>query len=299
MEDKDVGPPPGPPPLLPEDELISLARQGWVSLPRSQSLDRMVSSLFKTASEFFDLPAEDKARLYPSKQGTEFGYYRVSDEKEYATLRCHVHGESALERDAAQVWEASALLLHRALYDVARARHLPISVWDDILDGTLTLPKNEQEMTYTLLRLFRYFPASGFAAEHTDLGLLTICFGKGQGLQVMDFSLPSPTWVDVDGPVILAGQTLRALSRGVIRAGLHRVVGNPQGRSSIVFALRHSSRHEIDLKAFGGQGTVHPRLLWNRIRVGKVNINAVKEIREEQRAKLDSCNQGSEVPGHG
>ena len=72
------------------------------------------------------------------------------------------------------------------------------------------------------------------------------------------------------------------LSSGRFNAGDHRVVGNPEGRDSLVFALRPSLRHQIDLTAFGGQGTVSMQDLWDRITSGKVNVNAHKHIREQK-----------------
>jgi isopenicillin N synthase-like dioxygenase len=173
-------------------------------------------------------------------------------------------------------------------------------VWDDILDGTLTMPAAEDQMTYTLLRLFRYFPTTGVVAEpHTDLGLLTLCVGDRGGLEVLDRTRSTddhPVWIDAASEAqtqteqqtqtatILVGQTLKALSNETFNAGIHRVVGNPEGRHSVVFALRHSSRHDVDFGLFGGEGRVRASELWRFIEVGKVNINTVKKRRDAQRA---------------
>lgn len=323
-----VAPPPGPPPLLSEAQLLHLAQQGWLSLSLPESLSHCVEDVLRSSSAFFDTPATNegggpagsvKARLYPAKQGTEFGYYEVAGEKEYVTFRCRVHtspsrsGEPempevsgttttttadtttvALEDNAARAWRESGLLLFRILGDIARQSDLDLSIWDDILDGTLTMPETQHKMTYTLMRLFRYLPATGFAEEHTDLGLLTLCIGDQPGLQVLDLVGSSlempPLWVDAASgtrcATVLVGQTLRALSGGMVNAGVHRVVGSADGRMSVVFALRHSPRHTVDLGLFGGEGKVDPRELWKEFEVGKVNINTVKETRDAQRAKL-------------
>ncbi|KIW66698.1 hypothetical protein PV04_06005 [Phialophora macrospora] len=301
-------PPQGPPPLLPEHQMLQLAQQGWLSVPLPPDLAGTVAELFASSATFFDLPHHAKARSYPSKSGTEFGYYVVEKEKEYATFRCRVHtaGTAAaqsppptsikslhgLEHTAAKAWRGCALLLFRILCDLARWSHLDVSVWDDILDGTLAMPAAEEQMTYTLLRLFRYFPATGVAEPHTDLGLLTLCVGDRGGLEVLDRTRSTdehPVWINAASQAqtatILAGQTLKALSHDTFNAGIHRVVGNPEGRHSVVFALRHSSRHDVDFGLFGGQGwRVRASELWRFIEVGKVNINTVKKRRDAQRA---------------
>lgn len=335
-------PPPGPPPLLSEQQLIHLARQGWLCIDLPDAVSQSVREVFQKAPTFFAAPSQHKAELYPSKQGTEFGYYPVENEKEYVTFRCHVHGSSdsrsatttmtsatpsstgqstttsngssstgqatvtsttpssslaaaiALESTIAQAWREAGLFLYRILCDISRASDLDFSVWDDILDGTLTLPPSEDQVTYTLMRLFQYLPTTGFAGEHTDLGILTLCVGDGAGLQVLDRHRSTrdiPAWVDapvgVNKGTVLIGQTLRMLSSNTVNTGVHRVVGNPRGRSSVVYALRHSNRHNIDFGRFGSQeGLLTPAELWKKVQFGKVNINSVKEKREQMRAKF-------------
>jgi isopenicillin N synthase-like dioxygenase len=296
--------------------MLQLARQGWLSLPLPADLAGTVAELFASSAAFFDLQDHAKARAYPSKSGTEFGYYLVKKEKEYTTFRCRVHTADAaaaqsslstsvvslcdLEHTAARAWRECALLLFRILCDLARWSQLDVSVWDDILDGTLMMPAAEDQMTYTLLRLFRYFPTTGVVAEpHTDLGLLTLCVGDRGGLEVLDRTRSTddhPVWINAASEAqtqtepqtqtatILVGQTLKALSNETFNPGIHRVVGNPEGRHSVVFALRHSSRHDVDFGLFGGEGRVRASELWRFIEVGKVNINTVKKRRDAQRA---------------
>ncbi|KIW32575.1 uncharacterized protein PV07_04105 [Cladophialophora immunda] len=299
-------PPPGPPPLLSKEQLLHLARQGWLSIPLPETLSEITDNLFKTSTRFFELPDQEKETLYPSKAGTEFGLYTVPNEKEYITLRCRIHSTNgsklsssqlplvqALEDNAAREWQEGALLLWRILCDITRWSDLDISIWNDILDGTLAMPESEEQMTYTLLRLFRYQPASGFAERHTDLGLLTICIGDRGGLEVLDrlkSTDENPVWIDSGArprmATILVGQTLKALSNGMLNPGIHRVVETPSGRNSVVFALRHSSKHAVDFGLFGGQGLVSASDLWKFVQVGKVNINSIKERRDAQRAKF-------------
>ncbi|KAK4942966.1 hypothetical protein LTR10_017350 [Elasticomyces elasticus] len=309
-------PPPGPPPLLSDEQLLCLAQQGWLCVNLPDSLTQSIQEVFRESPNFFDLPRQQKAEIYPSKQGTEFGYYPVENEKEYITFRCHVHGDAesesntsmkpalssslaaakTLESKIAQAWHEAGLFLFRILCDITRASDHDISAWNDILDGTLTLPRSESEVTYTLMRLFKYLPTTGFAGEHTDLGLLTLCVGDGEGLQVLDRYRSSretgPIWVDPPigtgkGTVII-GETLKLLSSGTVNTGMHRVVGNPKGRSSVVYALRHSNKHDIDFSLFGAEGSMTPLELWKTVQFGKVNINSVKEKRDEMRAKFNA-----------
>ena len=289
MDHHDYLPPPRPPPLLSDDQILSLARNGWVPFPLPKHLEDGLSELSRLSNDFFQRPREVKSDLYPQAQGTEMGYYPVEQEKEYLTLRRMIHhDDSALEAAASRAWSDIAALLHRMLADLARELDLPPHVWDELLDGCLTMPAERDQMTPTLLRLFRYYPQSGFAAKHTDLGLLTLCVGSGRGLQVLDSAGGEKTWVDADGPIILAGEVLRILSVNRISAGVHRVVENPDGRSSVVFALRPSLKHQIDLDRFDIGGSISSEELWDLIKSRKLNINATKEIRERQREKMNA-----------
>lgn len=309
LETTEFVPPSEPPPLLNTEQIETLVRQGWLKLPLSDPAWANLRRLFEQLTKFFDQPLEEKKRLYPEKFNTEFGYYHVQDEKEYITLRCSQHPSSSLEEVASQVWRDSASFLHRALCDIGRAAELPHTAWDQLVDGALVIPANEDDMTPTLLRMFRYEPGSGFAGKHTDLGLLTLCVGTKPGLQALDRDAEQDQWVDAWEPTILVGKTLTILSNGLIKPGLHKVVPNAEGRHSIVFTLRHSLRHQIDLERFGGEGSVDPKELWNQMKDGVVNINARKEFRDKQRAQNDeklrqlreasSQGEGEEVKGQG
>ncbi|KAK5208616.1 hypothetical protein LTR41_005843 [Exophiala xenobiotica] len=302
-----VAPPPGPPPLLSDQQLLCLAQQGWLCVDLPDALSNSINEVLECSREFFRDPSQPKAELYPSKLGTEFGYYHVEDEKEYVTFRCHVHSGSRseanntqspatkLEGKVANAWRGAGLFLFRILCDISRASDLELSSWGDILDGTLSMPETEQEMTYTLMRLFQYLPTTGVAEPHSDLGLLTLCVGDGEGLQALD-RLESTTdtaaWVNAPAGTrkgtVLIGETMRALSSRTVNTGFHRVVGNPKGRSSVVFALRPSNRHDIDFALFGGEGVVSATDLWKSVQARKVNINSIKELRAKQREQLRS-----------
>jgi hypothetical protein len=318
--EQDYVPPPGPPPFLPLNQLTHLATQGWLILPppstRFQargpgtssvlsSLQSSIDIIFPRLPSFFSEPVDKKIKAYPRKSGTEFGYYAIEGEKEYLTLRCRGH-ESEIEDAAANLWRDAGQMMKRILCDIAVGLDLSPRTWEPLLEGTLQLPGNEKEMSSgTLLRLFRYEADSGFAGVHTDLGLLTLCIGSQRGLQVLDRQLleqgGGERWVDVEAGqmCILVGQTVRALTKDRVRAGVHRVVATERERNSVVFALRHSWRSDIDLAEFGGEGVVEARKLWGALKIGVVNVNAPKELREKQQKELDDSRAGSEGRARG
>ena len=283
-------PPTEPPPLLSEEQLLHLLQNGWLFVPIADSLQNQISDLSKEVGHFFDRPEEEKKRLYPASQGTEVGFYPVAGEKEYITFRHHVGAVPELEKQVAHVWAAVASLLHRILCDIARSSDISTSAWDQFLQDSLELPKNSESLdtTTTLLRLFRYYPSGGFAAQHVDIGLLTLCVGNGKGLQVLDCSQQPPQWIDAEGPTILVGEMVKVLSEGMIRAGAHQVQPNDMGRTSTVFTLRPSLKGTVDLSMYGFEGELETKQLWTAIKESKVNINATKEIREQMKAKRDA-----------
>jgi len=266
------------------------------------------SDALRHADAFFANPSSTKKERFPQKQTTEFGYYEVKNEKEYVTFRCRTQKDNDseaksssadLESSTARVWSEAGIILYRILCDIARASELDTKVWDAILDGTLDMPISEKDMSYSLMRIFHYLPTTGTAEEHTDLGLLTLCIANRRGLQVCDRTDSTETelhWIDgsvgTAHAIILVGQTLKMLSSGSLNAGIHRVNGNSQGRNSIVYALRHSSRNAIDLRLFGGEECIPHEELYKFMDVGKVNINAVKAKRDRQRDIFEGAGRG-------
>jgi len=288
MEDQDYhSPPAGPPPLLTNDQIRHLAYQGWLHIDLQPQFLHAIKQLSKAATAFFEKDIEEKRKLYPPSRGTECGFYNVPDEKEYITLRFSVHPESELETHARDVWQQAGMLLYRVLIDVSRAAGYDLHIWDHLVYGSLNLPEHDVDLDHiiTLLRLFRYYPTKGVAEKHVDVGLLTLCIGEGKGLQVLDRSQSIANWVDATGPVILVADMTRDLMRNQVRAGIHRVIGNPQGRTSTVFALRPCLKYTTDLSTFGGRGEVDTRVHFYKIKGSKHNINATHAVRTQQRQR--------------
>lgn len=288
-----TAPPPHPPPLLTDEQILFLAKQGHLPLQLPLHTDSLYHRLANLSKEFFEQPDIAKNRDYPPSQaGLETGYTFLAGEKEYLTLRHRCRPKhDGMQTLIEDVWNKTAAVLHRVLADLAFAMNFSSEAWNPILDGSLSMPSSTKEATTTILRIFHYFPASGIVSEeHTDLGLLTLCVGSEPGLQVLlRHELDNSTrWVDVEGPTLLIGQVMRALSGNRVRAGVHRVVGNPNGRNSIVFALRPSLRHDqLDLASFGAKGILSMNQFWNDIKSSRFNVNAHKEVREEQKKALE------------
>ncbi|KAH8660457.1 hypothetical protein BX600DRAFT_56897 [Xylariales sp. PMI_506] len=219
------------------------------------------------------------------------------------------------------VWQGAAHLLYRILVDLSPALGIAPDAWDHLVEDSLYLPQSADEADQTLLRVFRYEPRGGQADQHRDLGLLTLCVCRGCGLEVWERLPPgyspessstssvtpppehdqgenndggtrsppaqTPPWKAASRIVVMAGDTLRILSANKIPAANHRVVATDQGRSSIVFALRASTRRPLDLGRFNGEGVVDSLAFWNAIKARRFSVNAPKDVREKQKLALE------------
>jgi isopenicillin N synthase-like dioxygenase len=304
--------PEGPPPLLSASQLETLCSKGYLTISLPDHLAQSYDDLFGAAGDFFSGTEDTKLELFPALRGdTEHGYSHLEGEKQFLTVRYRTDSgaekkEKAQKVEAAmsQVWHDSAHLLYRMLVDVSRhLRYISPSAWDDLVRYALRIPESRAAAGPTLLRVFRYEPQRGSAEPHSDLGLLTLCVCRGRGLQVRDVYASSATsvqggtspaqpvapayeWRDAGEVTVFAGDALRVLSGKRVRAGSHRVVSTDEGRSSVVFALRPPADGTINLAKFGGHGVINAAALWNRLRSGRVNVNAPKDIRDDQHAKL-------------
>ncbi|KAF2766969.1 hypothetical protein EJ03DRAFT_277114 [Teratosphaeria nubilosa] len=283
QKDQDIPPPWEPPPTLAPQQIQHLAHQGWLPVELKPQLLAELEKLSQASAAFFERHPCEKRAMYASSLGTEKGLYHVEGEKQYVTLRHHVHPGSALEKHAKEVWRQAGNFLHRILCDMSRAAGYDVGGWDHLVRGSLNMPEDDSDMqdVLTLMRLFRYYPTAGIAEQHVDIGLLTLCIGNGKGLQVLDWTdKKNPKWVDAMGPTVLVGDMARALMLNQFRAGMHRVVSNPAGRSSIIFALRPCVKEPTDLTEFGGKGTVDTMEIFYKIKGSKYNINATHNIRQ-------------------
>ncbi|QIX00294.1 hypothetical protein AMS68_005811 [Peltaster fructicola] len=284
QEDHHV-PPPGAPPLLNRAQVIELCSNGWINIDLPQQLERDIDVLQTIAAEFFAKQEHMKLEYTSPKHPEDEGYYHVPDEKEYFTFHRELTQTFAIQDHVRVIWPQVAAFLHRMLCDLSSAGGLDPTTWDEVIKGALTFPDEKTSLrdSPTLLRLFRYDPATGTAENHTDLGLLTLCVGTGAGLEVQDLSQRPAKWTGSAKCTVMVGESLRRLSSNNIRAGLHRVVANPVGRQSFVFALRPNLSTSVDLEHFGGSGMVDLRDLFTSIKGSKYNVNARTEVRQQQR----------------
>jgi len=300
-------PPIGPPPLLTPKQVHQLIDQGHLSVSLPLHIHNLLARLSAEGSAFFDQPEQVKSSAFPASHGTQCGYYSIEGQKEYLSLRhSPPNTTSDLHSYARDLWALVAGYLHRILGDVSTALGIPQEAWAPLLEDSLAMPKNESvdPSLPTLLRLFRYAPNEGVADEHIDNGFLTLCVGDSKGLQVLSRPVnsgqpdqtPEPPqrqteaewaeaeWADAAGPTVLVGGMLHVLSLGRCRAGKHRVVANPVGRSSTVFALRPCLRYDIDLEQFGGCGSVHAKELYGEVKGNRKSVNARKQDNQKQTA---------------
>lgn len=158
-------------------------------------------------------------------------------------------------------------------------------MWDPFVEDTFSLPQDKSNMidNTTFMRIFQYYP-DGVAEQHIDRGLLTLCVGTDSGFEVIENCPDASRWIATDKPIVLVGRMASILLQRNARPGRHRVVSNPQGRRSAIFALRPCLRAEIDPGPVDGQ-PFSARRYFAKTSATTYNINAKKDLREEQRQK--------------
>lgn len=192
------------------------------------------------------------------------------------TFRYQAYPSLPLEYLVGVAWNEAARLLHRILCDLAVFNGFDPRMWDQFLEDTSTLPQKHSSGkadNTTFMRIFQYHPEKGVAEAHADLGLLTLCIGTDSGLEVLDHTSEGNHWEapEKGQAVVLVGRMASQLLHKHARPGQHRVVANPKGRRSAVFALRPCLRAE------------GAREYWTMISQAHHNVNATKELREQQR----------------
>lgn len=313
---------------------------------RAAHIEQLISnysSLFEISKRYFalpsDHPAKDQFRAQTGAGASEEGYSKIESEKEIFTCRAANRIPKTLTQSVAAVWHGTGELLENVIAQISE------DLYSDTPKNGQAEPKIANkpfqpliqpcvnllnERTPTLLRLFRYDrpirtdhpnTESQIVAEgHRDLGLLSIVVGSSAGLEVLDES--TNQWISIEEPraaqdrskadrltiTLLGGQTLRFLTRGYYRAGVHRVRvapktledGSPDPfRYSIVYALRAypatlnlghfecqkvgtftaNERHDID--GFPAQN------LFKKLMSTHYNINIARDIREKQKLKQE------------
>ncbi len=301
-----------------------LASEGYLPLALAdhEGMVDAYTSLFAQSSHFFDLPEDSPQKTtYQAISGpaaSEEGYSKIPQEKSIMTIKYKGHCPEDLHDTAKAAWDLSGSLLHQIMQAIARTLNLDSNVFNTLVEPCLVLPYDKRRPT--LLRMFRYDRPPGpdpvvNAERHKDLGLLSLVVATSPGLHVLspssdqwlpleeDVCLPPGTKTRSGGlsATLLVGETLRFLTRGQYRAGVHGVGCNPPGtehgedpfRYSIVFTLRPAVA-PVFTKNFEseivGQFSEDERMegvssmeLFSQIKKTHYNVNVAPEIRNRQR----------------
>lgn len=309
-----------------------LASEGYLPLALADhdGLVDAYTSLFAQSSRFFALPEDSPQKTsYQAISGpaaSEEGYSKIPQEKSIMTVKWKGHCPEDLHHAAKAAWDLSGRLLHQIMQAIARTLDLDLNVFNSLVEPCLVLPQDKRRPT--LLRMFRYDRPPGpdpvvNAERHKDLGLLSLVVATSPGLHVLSPS--SNQWIPIEEDVflppevrarsggltatLLGGETLRFLTRGHYRAGVHGVICNPPGpengedpfRYSIVFTLRPAVA-PVFTKTFEstivGQFDENEKMegtssveLFTQIKKTHYNVNVAPEIRERQRQEQQKAKE--------
>ncbi|KAL9076964.1 MAG: hypothetical protein Q9161_000597 [Pseudevernia consocians] len=324
-----------------------LASEGYLPLALADhpGMVEAYTQLFAQTTQFFNLPADSPEKTaHQAASGaaaSEEGFSRIPHEKSIMTVKTSARCPATLEPALQTAWSLTGAFLQAITTAIAHTLELPPTVFHPFTGPCVALPANER--TPTLVRMFRYdrpAPHAGCtvnAEKHKDLGMLSLVVGHSPGLQALDAR--TGAWVSVEeganlppGSVaraggltatLLAGETLAFLSRGVYKAGVHRVVCAPASRAetgggdgddgdgdgdgdggkggayrfSIVFTLRAAPAplftRDFESRVVGefGEGErvegESSAVMFERIMRTHWNVNAAPSVREEQRRRFE------------
>ncbi|KAM0801219.1 hypothetical protein BDR22DRAFT_962394 [Usnea florida] len=318
-----------------------LASEGYLPLALSDhpGLVPAYTNLFSQTNKFFNLPAtslEKTAHAAASgAAASEEGFSCIPAEKSIMTVKTAHNCPATLQPALQTAWSLTGTFLADILTAIAHTLDLSPTVFAPFITPCLTLPP--ETPTPTLVRMFRYDrppgPAPKVNAEkHKDLGMLSLVVGHSPGLQALDTN--TGTWVSVEDErnlppgararsggltaTLLTGETLAFLSRGMYKAGVHRVVCDPPAaaegeeggdayRFSIVFTLRAAAAPlftgEFESGVTGRFGVGErvegesSGVLFERIMRSHWNVNAAPSVRDEQRRRFEEKKGGGVEAG--
>lgn len=321
-----------------------------IDLLQLPHLYKHYEALFLGTKEYFALEQSDQAKAsYRAPRGpgaSEEGFSSIPGEKQIYTCRSYSRTPRTLRNKASDVWNTTSDLLIgylNQIYDDLGSdpehglpedeRSRSVRPYDPLV---LPCKNFTEKQTPSLLRLFRYERLRGaqavlddsedtaskriiVAETHRDLGLLSFVVGSSPGLEVFDEETGQWHSIEEEGQfplgtltaTLLAGQTLRYLSRNQYRAGVHRVrcapasaaeeftslqsLGETAFRYSIVFALRPFPAL-LDLGMFENakvgkftdaeKATIDGQpasVLFQHLCGKHYNVNIARDIRDEQK----------------
>lgn len=129
--------------------------------------------------------------------------------------------------------------------------------WDSSFDLSRYSQHPVSSSTYGLTRFLKYSVSNKqkVSKAHTDYELLTIILADGPGLEILS---PNGEWVRLEwnpsDAVIIAGDMFEVISRGEIRAAMHRVAIPASDRHSVIFFK--GPDFSFPISPFGGNETM-------------------------------------------
>lgn len=233
----------------------ALTTTGFMKIHNLGISNHQVETAFELSRQFFEQPAEEKAKSAYASSEENFGYQgfgiehldpgKPADLKETFTLRDLLHHDPADPRWPDDNWRDGVTDFYRACLEgayriqrvFARALDVPSEFFVQYHNGE-----------NTSLRLL-YYPADGTnsidegqlgAGAHTDYGLITLLFQKDVGgLEVQDAEgLWHPVAPENDAIVINTGDLMERWTNGRFRSTPHRVqpkIGDQERYSIAMF----------------------------------------------------------------
>lgn len=316
-----------------------LASEGYLPLALADhpGMVDAYTNLFAQTTNFFNLPPSSSEKTnHAAASGTaasEEGYSHIPTEKCILTVKTSQNCPPSVHPALQTAWALTGTFLSNILTAIAHTLALPPTVFSPFITPCLTLPPTAR--TPTLVRMFRYDRPPGpapktNAEKHKDLGMLSLVVGHSPGLQALDTN--TGTWVSVEDErnlppgsrtrsggltaTLLTGETLAFLSRGMYKAGVHRVVCEPPAsggedayRFSIVFTLRAAPAplftRDFESSVTGTFGVGErvegqsSKVLFEKIMKTHWNVNAAPSVRDEQRRRFEERKgvKGGEADG--
>lgn len=284
----------------PPKNLSSIAQSlydlGYARIKLPLTANIQLSQLFNLASQYFKL--DENSKKLASDDSLGIGWTTVKNVKEMLQIRLGDDMKfpndcpKQLEEESKKAFKELDQLCRQYLKDTLE-KSLP-DVYERIesmLDPPIDeLQKDGKYLSSSVLVFCRYFNHEDGKKlpchSHTDFGLFTFCFENEPGLQVYKPGKTS-NWLfcneKKDGTehgVLMMGEQMSNLSKGVFRSTIHRVYNTGKERISLFFKLRLrpaavGPMSEADYKLIEKQSHVPLKVIKQK---SKKTSNALKEI---------------------
>jgi Ras-related C3 botulinum toxin substrate 1 len=197
--------------------------------------------------EFFQLPSESKLQTTDNENNSGYSVNVASNKQQFQyrskRTKCDTFFNESIAENAMQ---DCVTLCKQFIFQWIKGNTniLEKTVVDDL---ELALNRDYSYWSqFSVLLATEYMNTIAFGESvidncpsHTDAGLVTMCIGPQEGLQLLDNSTKS--WISVSGAdniVLFFGDTICALSNNVIKSVEHKVVSTEEKRFPVVFKFR-------------------------------------------------------------